>query len=553
MVTGLQEHKSASSLERARHAYAARQWADAFARFCEADAQAPLGAGDLESLVWSAALSARDDAMLSALERLYELHAAAGRREKASRCAFWLGFRNYSLGETGRAMAWMQRSQRLVDELGGESVVRGYLLLPAVHKCRAEGKLDSAAETAARAVAIGEKFHDRDLVGLARNLQGTVFIHMGRVAEGVALLDEAMLAASGGELSPLVTGLVYCSVISACCQIYAMDRAREWTDALSSWCDEQPQLGAFNGSCMVHRSEIMQMNGAWPEALQEARHASRHLEKTVDRDTAAAAQYQEGEIYRLRGDFAAAERCYRETNRLGREPYPGLALLRLAQGRREQAVAAIRRVAAATANPLARAKYLPAAVEIMLACGLVEEAAEASEQLDEISRKFGTEVLNAISSCARGLVASARGDLGTALPLLRNAFSTWHKVGAPYIAARIRAQIARACLTLGDRETAMMELEAARAAFEDVGAAPDLAEIAKIDPSRPREQDDHGLSAREVEVLSHLVSGSTNRAIADALGLSTKTVDRHVGNIFNKLGVSSRAAATARALRDEII
>jgi ATP/maltotriose-dependent transcriptional regulator MalT len=537
----------------ARVAYRRQEWADAFALFSEADADHLLAEEDLELFVWSAALSARDDVMLEGLERLHRVHVEKGACERAAQCAFWLGFRLLSLGEKGRGMGWLQRSRRLIDELSRESVVQGYLLLPVAHKNRAEGNFKVAAAAACEAAAIGEKFNEPDLVTLARQLHGSALIHDGNVDEGIALLDEVMLAVSDGETSPLIAGLVYCSVIATCCHIYAMDRAREWTEALSKWCDAQPQLGLFNASCMVHRSEIMQMNGEWPEALEEAQHASRNLENSVDRDTAAAAQYQQGEIHRLQGNFRAAEACYREASRLGREPYPGLALLRLAEGKIEDAAAAIGRVTAAGSTPLGRVKFLPAFVEIMLANNSIEEAADASAELNGISNEYGTEILEAIASDAQGLVAWARGDARAALPILRHAFSIWQNVGALYIAARIRTRIAAACNELGDVEGALMELDAAKAVFEDIGALPDLAEIEKLRPGRKRGKQNLGLSSRELEVLALIASGSTNRAMAEELGLSIKTIDRHVANIFDKLDVTSRAAAAARAFREEIL
>ncbi len=553
MVAESNSVKSKNALEQAHKAYSQQAWAEAFALFSEADAQQQLGADDLELLGWSAALSGKDLILLETLERLHKIHADAGECEKAAHCAFWLGFRLFSLGEQGRAMGWLQRCQRLADELGRESTVQGYLLLPAVHRKRAEGDFQSAAAMAADAASIGEKFADSDLMTFARQMQGTALVHGGKVADGIALLDEAMVAVSSGETSPLIAGLVYCSVIATCCHIYAMDRAREWTDSLSTWCEAQPQLGPFSGSCMVHRSEIMQMNGTWDQALEEAQHASRHLENSVDRDTAAAAQYQQGEIHRLRGNYGAAEKCYREASRLGREPYPGLALLRLAEGNVEQAAAAIARVSAESAAPLNRVKFLPAFVEIMLAKGSIDAAAEASAELARISKDYGSGILGAIAYHADGLVAHARGDAQAALPLFRKAFSIWQNVGAPYIAARIRMQIAAACLALGDNESAQMELDAAKSVFDEIGAGPDLKRLEGLRSPPAKRSANHGLTGREIEVLSLLAAGSTNRAIANDLGLSTKTVDRHVDNIFNKLGVSSRAAATASAYRDKII
>lgn len=538
-------------LRQAREAYAQSAWDDAFGLFSEADGVAGLEPDDMQSLAMSAALTARDDAMLAACERMHQMHLEAGRSEEAARAAFWVGFRLFSLGETGRAGAWIQRAQRLLAGLQRQCVVDGYLMLPEIYQRHMQGDFGSAAAQAEIAAAIGERFGDPDLAAFSRNLHGKALIHSGRVREGLVLLDEAMLAAANDELMPIFTGLVYCSTIAACCQIYAMDRAREWTEALAAWCEARPQLAIFNGICMVHRAEIMQINGEWPRAIAEARNAQRRLEAPADSKTAAAACYQEGEIQRLRGEFAAAEDSYRKASRLGQEPQPGLALLRLAQGRTEQAAAAIRQVTGATSNPLDLARLLPGFVEIMLAADAREEAAEGCRRLDAIANQFGTELLAAMAAHARGSLDLAAGDAQAALAPLRSAFSVWHKAGAPYICARIRVLIADACRVLGDDDGAALELDAARAVFEELGAAPDLSALPGN--AKMRAGSSGGLTHREVEVLRLVADGKTNRVIARELQLSAKTVDRHLENIFNKLDVSSRAAATACAYRQRLL
>lgn len=540
------------SLEEARSAYRRGAWADAFARLHEAEQTGPLDTRDLELLAWSAALTGKDPAMLACLEQLYQRAIEDNRLAEAARWAFWLCFRLGALGEIGRSTAWMQRAQRLIEEIEGGCVTSGYLLLPMAQQSLFRGDFAQAETNAARAAETGEVFDDPDLVAFARNLQGRVLVRQGRIPEGLALLDESMLAAASGELTPLITGIIYCAVIATCHRVYALERAREWTSAFADWCQPRPQMATFSGMCRVHRAEIMQMSGAWPEAVAEARRAFEVLADHTDRDPAAAACYQEAEIYRLRGEFTAAEQAYREASRLGAEPQPGLALLRLAQGLSEEATASIRRVAGASGDPLVRAKFLPAFVEIMLATGAIEDAREASEELGQIARTYETEVLGAIAAEAHGTVALAEGDAQDALAHLRQAFATWQKIGAPYIAARLRVRIGRACRALGDEESAVLEWEAARGVFEDLRAEPDLAAIGRLLP-RDRKHDPCGLTAREIEVLRLLATGMTNRAIAEELRLSSKTVDRHVGNIFNKLDVSSRAAATGYAYRQNLL
>ncbi len=538
-------------LDRARRSYGQRAWADAYQAFGFADQETPLEAEDLDLLAMAAYLVGLDDEYLRTLERAYNAHMNAGQCARAVRCGFWLGFRLLMRNETGRATGWFARAQRLLERDARECPERGYLMLPVVEQRLESGDFETAYAIAADAAAIGERGGDPDLIACARHQQGRTRLRQGQVEAGLALLDETMVTVAAGELSPLVTGLMYCSVIGACQQVYAFDRTREWTAALTRWCEGQPDMVAFAGVCQVHRAEIMQLQGTWPEAIEEARRAGARSQG-IDQRAAAAALYQQAEVHRLQGAFAAAEEAYRGASQLGLEPQPGLALLRLAQGRSDAAATAIRRVASTTVDRLKRMSLLPAYIEIMLAAGDVKDARNACRELEDVARSFDTGIPGAIAAQACGAVDLAEGDAQAALGSLRRAFEVWQRIEAPYAAARVRVLIGLACRALGDEDGAGLEVDAARSIFERLGATPDLARINSLMKGTPSGHT-YRLTPRELQVLRLVATGETNRAVASKLSLSEKTVDRHVSNIFAKIDVSSRAAATAFAYQHKLI
>lgn len=540
-----------ADLERGLQAYSASAWSEAYESLSRADRESPLAADDLGLLGTSAYMLGRESEYLALLERAHRAHLDAGEPLAALRCAFWIAVTLASRGNVGHAKGWLGRAHRLLDEHGDDRVERGYLLLPLVFEQEATGDLEAAAATGSEAAAIGNRFGDPDLFALAAHEQGHILIRIGRINEGLGLLDETMLAVTAGELSPIVSGIVYCGVILACRDAYEVGRAREWTAALSGWCERQPDLVAFTGRCLVHRAEIMQFQGAWSAALEEARRAAERCLQGENPEAAGEASYRQGEVHRMLGNFSAAEDAYRKASRHGREPHPGLALLRLAQGQSDAAEAAIRRVLTETVEPGRRAAFLPAYVEIMLAAADVEAARGASRELEALAEGHQGRALGAMAAQARGAVELAAGDGAAALASLRHAGDVWQRLGAPYDAARVRELVGLACRALDDEDTAALELEAARAAYTELGA---LSDRTRVDPLTDAARGDaHGLTQRELEVLRHLAAGETNKAIAAGLVLSERTVDRHVSNIFAKLGVSSRTAATAYAYEHRLL
>jgi len=547
------EGAHASELEQARRHHERRAWALAFEAFSCADRVCQLSAEDLERFAQAAYLAGHDDDYLAALERAHHAHLNQGRCLRSVRCAFWLGLRLLFRGEGGRASGWFARAEHLLESEACACAERGYLLLPAVEQAIRAGELGAAAELADAIAAIAEQFADVELLTCSRLDQGRVLLRQGDIPRGLTRLDEVMLAVTTQPHSPIVTGLMYCAVIEECREICAAGRAREWTSALADWCGQQPEMVAFSASCLVHRAEVLRLHGAWRDAFAEAERATRRDPERDGRSTATAF-YEMAEIHRLRGELREAEDAYRDASRYGCEPQPGLALLRLAQGRARMAAAAIRRIVGATQEPLARVKVLPAYVEIMIATGDVAAARAAGDELDRIAARFDTELIAATATHVRGELELLQSDSYGALVSLRRALGLWQELGAPYPAARARVSIALACRSLGDEDGAMLELESARGAFERLEARPDLAHVdALLAPPHVTRAAAGGLTLRELEVLRHVATGLTNRQIAAELALSEKTVDRHVSNIFAKLDVPSRAAATAYAFRHRLV
>ena len=537
---------------RGREAGARLAWGDAYRSLSLAGQSGSLAGADLELLAAAAYLLGNADECRQSLQRAHRAYVASGDPRRAARCVFWVAFTLLLEGDLAPAGGWLARANRLLEHEEQDCAEHGLLLLPAVLQASAAGDQEGASSTARRAAEIGARVGDADLLTLALHFQGRALVQSGRVAEGLALLDEAMVAVVAGEVWPPVAGNIYCSMIDACQQISDLRRAHEWTSALTTWWATQPDLVTFTGQCLVHRAELLQLQGAWPEALEESKRACDRFAHAADRYATGAALYRQAEVYRATGDNAAAEDAYRQSSRWGHDPQPGLALLRLAEGKTDAAEAAIRRVVAETNDRLQRAKVLPAHVEVMLAVGDVPAARAAAIELTGIAEEYDTPALRALAGHSLGSVLLAEGDALSALGSLRRAWETWRELEVPYEAARTRMLLALGHRALGDEDSAALELDAAGRVFRELGAAPALNRVTGLSRQQTGAPA-HGLTPRELQVLRLLATGKTNHAIAADLVVADKTVDRHVTNIFAKIGVTSRAAATAYAYEHRIL
>ena len=536
-------------LHRAREAYERREWLLAYRTLSDLDESA-LTAGDFAVLATTAYLLGRRNDCVQASQRAYQVNAEQGEQLAAARSALWLAMVLFEGGEAAIAGGWMERARRLLDDVEGDVVERGYLhqLLAYVHIIR--GELAVAAASVSQVIDYGRRFHEPDLLAVGLAFQGRLAIFSGRVAEGLRVLDEAMVPVLTDEVSPVFSGLVYCSAIEACHEVSDFGRAGEWTHALSTWCDSQPGLVAFTGQCAVHRGQLMRLHGAYTEALAELEQAATRYAAIGGHPALGLACYERGETHRLRGEFDAAELAYDQASAHGHPVQPGRALLWLGRGRVEDAAAASRRLLGEVGDPVNRSALLPAIVEVLVAAGDVEASAEAVRELAELAGSFACSALVAAAGAAAAQLALARGDPTAALPAARAGLTGWARLEAPYEAARCRVLLGRALRLVGDEASAMGYLTDARRTFAELGAA-----AAERDAAELLGQQDvpGGLSPREVEVLRLVAAGRSNPEVAAELFLSEKTVARHLSNIFAKLDVGSRTAAAAFAYEHRLV
>ncbi len=536
---------------RGRDAYGRLDWQPAFDLFSQADLLTALGLDDLERLATAAFMLDRDDS-LAIGERVYLAARRAGDHPRGARACFWIGLSLLQRGEQARAGGWFARAERELAQNADSTVERGYLLVPTALQSVQRGDLGKALATYEQVNAVAQQFGDPDLAALARVGEGEVLVGLGEVHGAMTLFDETMVAVLANELSPTIVGIVYCSVITACQTVFDLRRAQEWTTAMTEWCARQPDMVRFQGQCLLRRAQLMQLRGRWLEAERDTLIARERLSMPHPDSALGEALYQHAELHRLRGATVEAEAAYRQASDLGWSPEPGLAQLRLAAGQTEAAQAMIGRALGEARDRTTRARLLEPMVQISLAAGDVDRARDAALELRAVAEALDASILNAAADRAEAAVLLAEGEATAALVLLRRSWATWAELDAPFDVAKVRVLVGQACLALGDADTAALEFRAASRLFSELGAKPELAHVeALIDGSSGRIPGD--LTAREVEVLRLVASGKTNRAIASDLFISEKTVARHLSNIFTKLGVSSRAAATAYAYEHDLV
>jgi DNA-binding CsgD family transcriptional regulator/tetratricopeptide (TPR) repeat protein len=536
----------------ARLAFDRHAWRDAYDGLSVAAANAPLEPRDLERLASAAFLIGRSTESRQNWLDAHRSYVESGEPLRAVRCAFWVAFDLFNSGDLPRGGGWVDRARRLLAGQRPDCVEAGYLRYADALQAVFSGDVDGARTAFAEAAATGERCQDPELTTLARIGLGRCLIYLTEIGEGLALLDEAMISVEAREISPIAVGDSYCTAIEGCQELLEVRRAGVWTAALSRWCADQPELVLYRGQCLVHRAEIMTLHGDWADAVEEIRRACTRLVDPAGQAALGAAHYVSAELHRLQGRFSAAEQGYRLASEHGRDPQPGLALLRLAQGRVDDAAGAIRRALHEAGEPVGRVRLLGPFVEIMLAAADVDAAGTAAEELIAIAHRFGQLCPRTLGAQARGAVQLARGDPSAALAPLREAWRGWRALDAPYQAARVRVLLAAACRALGDTDGADMELDAARSVFTTLGAAPDFEGMEETSTGMTAALPG-GLTRREAEVIVLVATGRTNREIAAELVVSEKTVASHLSHVFTKLDLPSRAAVTAFAYENGLV
>lgn len=537
---------TAAELASARAAYRRHDWLVARNTFARVRSRATLGSDDLYALGdchwWMGEL----DSALPVLETAYRQAIAERAPDRASRIALDVAYTLAQLNETARSSGWMSRAHRAAAGMP-DHPIHGYLEYVEFDMAFDRRDLETAERKAKAVNTRGGRSDDPTLAALGVLAQGRVLVRDGEILRGMAMLDEAMLAAVSEDLAPDWAGNIYCHLMAACEEIADLQRALEWTAAAARWSESLPGgSGPFDGICRLHRANLLQVRGEWPEAQREARRVLAHPANATA-SIIAEAHYLLGEIARQRGELATAEEEFRRAHELGRDPQPGLALLLVDRGDPLAAATTVRSaLIAAGRDPAARGPLLPAVVETAVAVGDLESARSAANELAELAAKYRTAGFQAAADHAEGRLLLARHEGSAALPVLRLALQRWQDVGAVLAAARVRGDLERAYVLIGDTDAAEREHRAVAAALSAL--ATERRTRSDASPGR--------LSPRESEILSMVAAGLSNQAIAAELFLSVRTVERHLATVYQKLGVggrSARAAAVSFAIRDGLL
>ncbi|MDY6809694.1 MAG: LuxR C-terminal-related transcriptional regulator [Actinomycetota bacterium] len=538
----------AGELERARAEFEAGDWSTALRLWMTVEPD-DLRPDDLGRLGVAAYLGGHDQTAVDALQRAFAAELDDANVPAAVRCAFWVAMIASMAGDPVVGQGWTARAARLLADHDADVVERGYIEVLRMYAHIGAAEWPLAFDSAREITDVGLRHHDSDLVAVGIASQGRLTLEGGRVPEGLSLFDEAMTGVAAGEVSAVFAGQVYCTMIEGCQRVFDVGRAATWTQALTRWCDRQPGLVPFTGQCAVHRGQMCKLFGGFRDAIAEFDAALARYRET-SAPAAGLAFAERGEVYRILGDLDNAERSFADAEAHGYDPQPALARLWLARGRSHAAAAAAHRLLVESGDPVDRAHILPGAIEILLATGSVDESRSLATELTEISKRFGCVALQAAAAFCSGTVELADNDPAGALPYLRKARHLWLGLNCPYEAARCQAAIGRGLFALSDADSARHELTAASRVFADLGTRPDAEAVAGL--LRPGTHP-NGLSDREVEVLQLVATGRSNSQIAQRLTLSEKTVSRHLTNIFAKLDVNTRTAATAFAYEHDLM
>jgi DNA-binding CsgD family transcriptional regulator len=484
----------------------------------------------------------RMDDSLDARERAYLAFDACDEARRAGQCAVWLWQDNMNKARPSIAGGWLRRARRHLAEYP-ETPEYGNLVLREAETAHGAGDLPAALEMAREGLALARRLKLLSMEAEALQTIGRVLIDLGDVAEGMGHLDEAMLGAVEGRLTPYATGKIYCSLITACEHLGDVRRAGEWTDATMRWSERHP-LAMWPGICRVHHAALLTLRGQWDAAEREAKRACEDL-GDFHLGNAAMGFTEIGDIRRRLGDFDAAEEAFARAEELTGGQSAGLALLRLAQRRIDAATTIITQLLADNAwNRLERGRLLPARVQIAVAAGDVGAAAEAVAELSQIAADFDSALFTANALTARGRLELAQDDPAAAGKTLRDALREWQGLDVPYEVATVRLLLGQACRECGDEEAAAKSFATAEAIFERLGAALDARHVRDLTEGGASASPG-GLTDRETDVLRLVADGKTNKEIATELFLSERTVARHLSNIFTKIGVTTRTAAAA--------